>query len=360
MNKRERIMAIAAGACVGAILLFVLVRQWVVEPAARIDAECRKLNEDNARLSNDANNKVPERRLRDLGEHLLGDSESKVDQQVEKTLIHMVQRSGLDTLKLDVKRGNANRKREYTEINRTVIVQGRLDQLVSFLYLLKKDLHLHRISNVQIRPILGAGVVELSMRYATLVLDKLPAGTPVGAALVGAPPVDLAGPDRAKYNVIASRDLFRPYIQGTSVAARPPDPGPRPPDTNDRGSRDTRPGRDGKLRVVDLSSYQDGPDVCVQDVGTRQSRRYKIGEHLGGGTVVGIEYRPIPHPDNPEEVSPSRVILLYDREYWAVELGQNLDKRRPVKPEDLPPEIRLFQPTSAPAESITQIGHANG
>ena len=64
-----------------------------------------------------------------------------------------------------------------------------------------------------------------------------------------------------------------------------------------------------------------------------------------------IDYRPLPRADNPQMLSPSRVILKAGPDYWAVELGQKLTQKRRLKRDQLPEPIRSL-PSSPPGDRV--------
>jgi len=364
MNKRQRTLLIAAGACAGLVLLYMIVNQLFLAPAADLDAQAAKLLTDANRLTaENAKKDMYVAKLRSYASRTLGTNDLLVDQQVEEKLRHLVQRSGLDPQNLDIKSANIVRKKDaYREINRNVMVQGKLDRIVNFLYLLKCEPQLQKLSNVSIGPSkLRPGEIDLQLRYSTLVLDTPPGVTISTGSPPATQPADLNSDDRAVYNVIVARDVFRPYIPKpeTPVVAVTPTPVARtetPTPTPPKYER-----RVHKLKVVDLSAYfADEPSVAVTDSATDQTRRYKLGEELSGGKIVMVDYRLLPVPQNPpnpnphgvEVFSPSRAILQFEREYWAVELGQSIDERRKLKYEDLPDELQGEQPTTQPVTSM--------
>jgi len=72
---------------------------------------------------------------------------------------------------------------------------------------------------------------------------------------------------------------------------------PGPPSTSDT------------LRVVSLSEWKGEPEVHVRDSTNQKTLRYRPGDTLAGGTIVMIDYRPLPLPGNEAIKSFSRVIL---------------------------------------------------
>ena len=68
-----------------------------------------------------------------------------------------------------------------------------------------------------------------------------------------------------------------------------------------------------------------------------------------GWEIVMVDYRMLPDPDKPELLSPARVIVRIDSDYWAIEGNQYITAKRILKGADLPPELRASssaEPTS--------------
>ncbi len=53
-----------------------------------------------------------------------------------------------------------------------------------------------------------------------------------------------------------------------------------------------------------------------------------------------IDYRELPKPEKPKLLSSSRVILKIGEDYWAVDLGQILTKKRRLEGQLVPQELR--------------------
>jgi hypothetical protein len=79
--------------------------------------------------------------------------------------------------------------------------------------------------------------------------------------------------------------------------------------------------------------------VHVRDVTNQKTFRYKLGDALAEGTVVMVDYRPLPMPGNEGLQSFSRVIVKIGDEYWAIERGQTLADKRRLAPDQLPESL---------------------
>ena len=81
------------------------------------------------------------------------------------------------------------------------------------------------------------------------------------------------------------------------------------------------------------------PEVHVRDLTNQKTLRFKSGDPLAGGTIVMVDYRPLPMPENEGLQSFSRVIVKIGNEYWAIERGKTLADRHRLKPEELPAQL---------------------
>jgi hypothetical protein len=87
---------------------------------------------------------------------------------------------------------------------------------------------------------------------------------------------------------------------------------------------------------VSLSEWQGVPEIHVRDLAAERTLRFKAGDALGGGTIVMVDYRPLPMPGKVGLLSHSRVILKIGSDYFAVERGQSLAEKYRLTPEQLP------------------------
>lgn len=344
MNKRQKILVASAGFAAVVFVTYLAINRVFLIPAADCENQARDLQEK-IRQANAQKSKEDTYRkhLKELAGDTFGADELKVIEQVRAVVTDVLTVSGLSAQNLSLKPLAGSRvPGVYREVGWSVRARGKLPHVISFLYLLTKEVHLHRVDNVVLTPVVG-GEVELQAKYATLLLES-----PKGEKLVtdedpGLPDASLLeGPERQQYQVIASRDLFRPYIQ---AKPKPPEPQPReqPPPQPPRTS-------EGRFRVVGLPTFNGQAEVAVRNFGSNKTTFYKPGDDLAGGKVVMVDYRPLPMPKKPEILSESRVVLQIGNEYYAVELGQSLEDKRALKGDDVPPGLpRLEVPPPAEA-----------
>jgi hypothetical protein len=345
MTRRTRILALAAAAVVVLFLGQVLVQRLFLAPGRALEARAASYREKiNTLESHNSQKAALLRRLGEFAARSFGTEMLRVQQAVRVHLKELLDRSQLTWDRLNPV-GSGRRKRGvYLEIGQTVSAAGRLDQIVNFLYLLGEQPNLFRVEHLSLRPGGDGRTFALRLKYATLVLVPAKGETLTARAVVEGTRGDLNSGQRRQYDVVARRDVFRPYIQ-RQVAVRPPPP---PPQEQEQPQVQVQPpaAPPPNLRVVSLTDWGDEQDVTVLNTATREVRTLHAGEELDGGTIVMVDYRELPHPDEPELLSGSRVILKFGREYWAVERGQFVSGRRPLRSSELP---RALQARSSPA-----------
>src|SRR5690606_25598603 len=91
------------------------------------------------------------------------------------------------------------------------------------------------------------------------------------------------------------------------------------------------------LRVVSLSEGDGSPELHIRNDAKDKTLRVRQGEKIENhGEIVAVDYRPMPLPDVPGLLSHSRLILKIGDEFWAVERGQTLAKKRKLAPGEWP------------------------
>lgn len=338
MKNRERMLAMAVGTLVSLFLLYLIVNGLLFSPAAKLDRDTAELAEkvENLRRTRDIL-QTQAGRLRKLSARMLGGEADRTSERLSARLGKLLQRSGLggETMSLAPSAGS-RMKDYYREIGWIVRDEGEIERVLDFLYLLSTEPYVHRIETLMLTPIPQSGQVKFQLRFATLAVAS-PKGMKLTYGQFGEADraSDLASQGRKQYDVILKRDLFRPYKRHVAAAPpkpRPPRPDPTPP------VKPPAPREQG--RVVSLGKWAGKPQVHVRNTTTNEVKRYSPGETLAGGKIVMIDYRPLPSGDKPMVLSPSRVILKVKSEYWAVELGQELSKKRRLSKADCPDELK--------------------
>ena len=353
MNPRERILAIVTGVFLSGFVGYILVRQMLLEPAAQLDAEARKLTEEVNKLEMDNRQEnYYEKRQTELFARSYGSKESVVGNALAKRLQFLLNRSGFDNTNQSLTPvTGSSRPGVYREIGRSVSVKGTLKDVTSFLYLLKSEPSLRRVDNLLLIPKPG-GQVDLRFKYSTLALMSRKAIPTPTTAPTDTPGADLNSKERRQYDVIAIRDLFRPYIKRPlpPPPARPiPRVATRRPTTPNRPVRTPQPVSSGRFKVVGLPQDSQEQKIWVMDTQSNVVRIHKLGEALAKGKAVMVDRRPLPWPDKPFLISRHRVIVQIGPDFWAIELGQTLTDKRRLKPDELPESLKTAKAPAEPA-----------
>jgi len=178
----------------------------------------------------------------------------------------------------------------------------------------------------------------MKLRFVTMVPAKR-SGADIAPGQAAQAPLQLgvlqASP-RKQYDIIVSRDPFRPYVKRPDPPKPPPEPKPAVVVSKPATPPPPTPAR---LRVVSLTRWAGQQEIQVRDVKTGKTDVLKPGQDLAGGKIVMIDYRRMPMPGSPEVLSYSRVILQKGSEYWAVELGQEIATSRRLTGDNLPEQL---------------------
>lgn len=338
-KKREKIVAISAGAFIAVVVIYGAVSKMLLSPAASLDSRAAELRRKNSDLERENLKKSTLlANLRDMAHHSFGNDELRTSELMRALLVEMLEAADISGERLRLQPVVGGRlPGVYKEIGWVVNAHGKLSQVVTFLYLLSEDPHLHRLDGLSLKP-MGRGEVHLGVKYSTLVVEPVKGESMPSTQIAAVSLSEILGnPKRKAYDVIADRDLFRPYIKRAAV---PMESVEGPAHSPGRGGGEAASPWVAKMKVVGLPTWGGQHDVYVQDPASNRVVKYKPGDALAGGTVLMVDYRVIPSPAKPGEKSYSRVILLIDGKFWAVELGQALADRRRLAPEELPDEIR--------------------
>ena len=360
MISREKIVVWGIAGVAGVGLLYALAAAVAINPIRQRRADesalrrsIGKLTSENTRLKGGLD-KYAELRDRTFADTPLGASV-----QVAQRVNEFARRAGLGQGQYTATTFTSPGKKGYSLVGCNV--QGQrvsLSRLTNFLYLLKNDGHLHRVTNLDITPQKDKSVFNFSLRYVSPVLDgKLAVkgiSTRKPLTTQQAEILSLNTDQRAAYNVIHERNLFKPYVKPPYVrpprvrstprprSTPPPKPAPPPPP----------PPAYDRLVVTGLPGAGERHEVHLTAPGSRRATVHKVGDKIPVGVIAMVDYREllIPGPDKRKQLSSGRVILKIGRDYWAVERGQPLGGRRLLKPGELPDGLKT-RPTSRPART---------
>ena len=347
MNRREKILSALTGTMASIFAIGVGVDRLVLTPAAGAAKETIALRAELDKLLVQEGRAVEARReLTELARRTYGTTADEAIASAGQRITTRLQEAGLEDRSFTrlpigarpLRRGGAQ------EFGWSVQGIGPLERVVDLLYLLDQESQLHRIENLRVSPTRDANQVSVNFRYLSLLIGggvprkkgaAEPAELPEGA-------VDLNGPGRHRYDVIAKRDLFSPAGQKKKDAPVEPQ------------------GPDLKiLKVVSLSEWNGAPEATILDLQKNSTFAVRPGEPLAGRTAVTVDYRPQPSRTKPGLVSFSRLVLRDSSGYWAVEAGATLADRYSLTTEELPPGV-VDPVDAAPSGDASHPNSAGG
>ena len=351
MNKREKILAAITAGIICVIVLYTFVNGLFLSPAEALNNDIRKIKKSIAKLSLTSKSmKSDKAHLKALAALTYGKDDDEVRATTFGYLMAALDRSGLTSEGKGVNAGNSKSSGDLRETAWHVVKNGKMEHILNLLYMLEEDPVLHRIENLSISPRDRDGPFRVEFDYVALSLatKKGPQFTttrPADTKLA----VNMKSDKRKGYNVIPERDIFRRYIKRVDppkppvVATAKPTPKQYPPEPP--------AGPKPKYRICGLPTFRGDPEVWVVNEidKTGAVHKYKEGEKLMGWEIVMVDYRSLPDPDKPDLLSPARVIVRIDSDYWAIEGNQYVNAKRILKGADLPPALRIAagaEPTS--------------
>ncbi|MDP6045381.1 MAG: hypothetical protein QGG25_07225, partial [Phycisphaerae bacterium] len=325
MNKREKILAIITGGIICVIILYTLVNALLLGPAEELNNDMRGARKriDELQTAKDRmdRNKA---RLKKLATQTFGRSDTEVGNATFGYLMAALDNSGLTSEGKGVTKGNTKNSSDLREVAWRVGKNGKMEHILNLLYMLESDPVLHRIENLSITPREKDGPFKVEFDYVALSLatrkgPQFSTTRPSDTKLA----INMQSDRRKLYNVIPERDIFRRYIKRVD----PPKPTPVARKVTPAAKPTPRPipaGPQPKYRVCGLPTFKGQPEIWVVNEidETGAVHKYKEGEKLMGWEIVMVDYRPMPDPDKPELLSPARVILRIDSNYWAIEGNQ--------------------------------------
>lgn len=329
MNQRERILAASVG---GLVLLFggfFAIRSFVLKPVLEVRRNITATREKLDKIKADQRAFfAAEDNLKLIAARTFADTVDQAAAKSGEILTRTIADARLAESEFTRSFFGPRKLRGAQEIGWNVQGEGSLTNIVHLLYLLNDSPWVHRLEGLSVSPGTRPGDVRVTFSYLTLVLDPAPDVT--RKDLSGK--LTLDSPDRALLNPITARDFFRPYIK------RPPQPPGSTPGAqpNPAVAGPPRPPGPEAFRIVSLSEWQGQPEIHVRDSAAQRTLRFKPGDEMAGGTIVMVDYRPLPVASLPGLLSHSRVILRIGSEYWAIERGRTFADKRRLGPAELP------------------------
>jgi hypothetical protein len=345
MNVREKRLAIVTGAMICLIILYTLANAMLLSPASALRNDAAKVRKNVEKLQ--AVKAAMEKNtlyLKKNAAKTFGRNEDEVRAVTFGYLMAALDKSGLTSEGKGVTKGATKNSNDLREIAWRVVKSGKMEHILNLLYMLESDEVLHRIENLSIIPREKDGPFRVEFDYIALSL-----ATRKGKQFTTTRPSDvkvainMRSDERKMYDIIPERDIFRRYIKRVippsppRVITKKPTKPVRVPDPP------TPRGPTPKYRICALPTFKGQPEIWVVNEidKTGAVHKYKEGEKLMGWDIVMVDYRPLPDPDKPELLSPARVIVRIDSEYWAIEGNQYIAAKRLLEGSNLPPELRI-------------------
>jgi len=320
VNRREKILAIAVGSILVLLGSVFGVRAVLLKPLREIDKKTAALREKLEKVKAERRAYfAAEDLVKKVAERTFADQADQASAKCGELLSRQILSSGLREGDFTRLPASPRKLAGAMEVGWSIQGEGKLEHVIDLLFMAQESPYLHRIENLVLTPGESPGKVRVRFRFLTLVLEPAPAIDRVATL----PQLSLDNPKRRLFDSIVARDILRPYIKrqpGTPTPAAPTQalPGPE------------------SFRVVSLSEWMGQPEVHVRDLTNEKTARYKPGDTLAGGSIVMVDYRPLPMPGNEALKSFSRVILKIDSEYWAIERGRTLADKYKLTQESLP------------------------
>jgi hypothetical protein len=286
-----------------------------------------------------AREKKLKKRLAEYVENTYGTDETAVTEDVRVRVNAMIETSGMVRHTSSTAKGQSERK-TFELLTYKCDLSGTLDQAVDLLAILRADPYRHRIDSMTIKPSADGRAVTMDLSYSTPVPilmkgENYTVNKPQGTEVLS----DVSEiPHRQAYQKIASRNLFRPYFKKEPKPALTV--GKADPPTSTDTMTASAPDPADKLRLVDLSTYNGEQSVMVQDIGTNEYKKLKVGDDIADVKIVAVDTRPLPKPDDPKLMTYSRIIVQIGNKYYSIELGSLLSNRRLISPSETPGLIR--------------------
>jgi hypothetical protein len=324
MNAREKTLAVVVGGILTLGVAALGVKFVLLKPLEKIDKQSALLQEKIEKVKAERRAYfAAEDTVKRFAQRTFADQVDQASAKSGEMLTKQILRSGLRESDFSRMPTGPRKLRGASEIGWSVQGQGKLEDVVDLVFLLQESPHLHRVEHLPLSAGDAPGQVRAGFRYLTLVVDPAPVveSIPLQAKF------DLESPERKLYDGIVARDLLRPYVKKS------------PEKSGSNPDRPATPSGPAGLRIVSLTDWMGQPEVHVRDLTSQKTLRFKAGDELAGGTIVMVDYRPLPLPGNEALKSFSRVILKVGTEYWAIERGQTLADKYRLSPERWPEQL---------------------
>jgi hypothetical protein len=326
MNRREKILTVAVGGLAGLFAVVLAARLLFLNPLRQIESRTAAVRDQIAKIQDERRaGFAAEDRLKAAARQTFAETVEQASAISGELLTRQILEAGLEEADFTRLPVGPRKLRGAGEIGWNVQGQGPLTNVINLLFTLDTAAWLHRTENLTLAAGDTPGTVRVHFRYLTLVMDPPLQVTHSNVAN----PFTLESPERRQLDNIVARDLLRPYIKR---------PEPLPVALTASAKPGGPPGLEN-YRVVSLSEWEGRPEIHVRNLAAQTTSRFKPGDQMAGGTVVMVDYRPLPEPGREFLQSYSRIILKIDQDYWAIERGKTFADKHKLADPDLPPQL---------------------
>lgn len=333
VKQREKKLLMIVGALCAVFGLGFGIHAVVVKPLREWDRKTATLREKLEKVKADRRAYfTAEDQVKEFVQRSFDTFEDQVSAKSGERLTRIILQSGLsesDFTRMPLGPRLLRTGLKTSEVGWSVQGEGRLEHIINLLFLLQESPYLRRIDGLALSPGETPGTVRVRFRYLTLAINPAPAVEPIDLHAK----FTLDSPERRMFDSIVARDLLRPYVKAPPTAVANAAPAAAASDVP------SAPPGPETLRVVSLSEWMGQPEVHVRDMANQRTLRYKPGDALLGGTIVMVDYRPLPLPGNEALKSFSRVIVKIGGDYWAIERGKTLAEKYRLPSEQLPEQL---------------------
>ncbi|MDP6893581.1 MAG: hypothetical protein QF731_10415 [Verrucomicrobiota bacterium] len=321
---------IAAG-----ILVNKAIIPWMINDVKKLElATANRKKQINTLTSLKRNSDLSQKRLAKFRSLGFAKTKKEATAKMGELLTNIIKQSGLNETEFsrrpyDLKPIVGFSGNHVITIAHIVSGTGSTKKIIDLLFLLQNDPHIQRVENISLSPISGTTNVRVNFQFISLLINSK-YGDYKGT---NSPPINPSIKSEARdlYAGITKRALFLPYQKKPPA---PPTPSKKP-----KTNRTPPPPGPESYKVVSLSQWKGKQEVMIYNTAKNETKSYKLGDSLAGGTIVMIDYRQMPFPKKPELLSQSRVIVSIKTDYWAIERGNTMADIYKLTPEQLPEKL---------------------
>lgn len=337
---REKLAGILLLGCASALVLGLIVQGTIVKPANDLKRQKVQLAGKLKKLKKEQDQyKVADAEVKAAGKRMICGNVDRANGVLGELLNGLIEQVGLSSRAFTRSPIGPNRvgKGGAREVGWTVQGEGELSKVVDLLYLLESASVLNKVDGLRLSAASQPGAVKVGFRYLTLVLEPAPAG--VGTNTVETITVgDLNSEERAEYERIVVRDMFRAYVKRPYIP-EPPKAEPQSEAKQEEKKAEPPPFRGEIFKAVSLSEWAGKSELHIWNVENGGLAIYQPGDRVEKWVFEMVDYRRMPMPNSILE-SECRAILSNEEGYWALDRGNTLAQLYRLSEEQLPSELK--------------------